>query len=307
MTCHIFRLLLATFFLAHTWLLAIEDDIYLDFAAGLRYDALRTKADFFDANNAIVSTSSINIKHVPTMFVGFTGKYTLCNWYFRGFTSFGWIAGNGRYDENSGPPAKQVPIFADIRRATTIDFDGGLGYLFNIWECFGVAPIVGFSYNMLRVKMDNPSINGRFSTALEALKYTNWWQGPWCGVDFIFSPDFVCGARNFVLTTGYEFHLADWRASWRLEVPDVFNQEFSDTRRSTHAYGHVLLVDARWNFWDCWNIGFGTKLQDWTATQGSLSPSKGSFTAVSSTIRSAEVKRANWRSAFVYVDIGWNF
>jgi hypothetical protein len=292
--------LLAAYFQINN-LCSVESDSYLDFASGYRYDEIRTALTENEIGGALLP-NEIRAKNLSIYQVGLKGTWKTCSgFYLRGYADYGWIIGRSHYHETFLLDAIPSETIADIHRGQVADVLGGVGYLFSWSDCWGIGPVVGWSYDYQRIKMSHPELNGLPDPALDGLKYTNRWQGPWIGVDFVVN---MC---DFEIDAGYEYHWSSWSAGYDLAGPDVFGGSFSDRRHSHDAHGQVVYLDGRWDLCDCWNIGIGLKYQFWRAVNGDVVPRTGTFADIGIPITSASVNLAQWTSLSATFDIGYNF
>lgn len=270
----------------------------LDITNGYRRDKLDCLINSFDPPDTFQNRDDLEIKDISIYQVGLKGKWLFNNWQFHLEGDCGW-ANSGNYRESDGSVVK-----ARVHHGQVKDLIFGFGYLFPIYCSWRVGPVVGWSYNSQKIRIHDAEIDGIPVPFLNHLRYRNRWQGPWVGVNTKFH---IC-CWNLGISGGYEYHWADWRATWHLRGPDIPGEAFSDKRSSNNAHGQVVYLDARWNFWYCWNVGFGVKYQTFRAVNGRERPLDGSFVEIDlSNTRVDKVKDANWQSFAATLDFGYTF
>lgn len=279
-----------------------ECDGFLDLTNGYRHDKVTAKINAYDPPGTLVDIDDLKAKNMDIYQLGLKGKWACCDCFMRIEGEYGW-GSDGKYTETSTiPNVGSIHSESGIHKVRVKDFSVAGGYLCPLFECFSIGPVAGWSYHSQRFKLkNNAHTDGIADPILNGLKYSNRWQGPWAGVDLAF---YAC---EFTFNAGYEYHWAHWHADWTLDGPDV-SGAFSDRRKSTHAHGQVVYLDARWNYCSCWNIGLGLKFQEWRAIRGREKPQAGSFAAVGlSNTEVDKVKHATWCSFAITADIGYTF
>lgn len=291
---------------------------------GYRCDKITADVHAFDPPGTLFLTDDLKVKNLSSYQIGLKGRALYCSWLARAEGDYAWT-GHGKYHEDSaGFPGDfaLATSTAHVHKGNMADFTVGGGYLFNLGQftgmcgcdnscgcdnyCnsdtyFGIGPVAGWSYSRQQIKLKDAVTNGLPDPVLDDLKYTNRWQGPWLGVDLSFK---TC---QFTINAGYEYHWADWHASWRLDGPDVLGVAFSDRRHSKHAQGQVGYIDGRWNVWCNWTIGIGLKYQNWRVNKGRVEPLAGSFPAVGLSPTEVDRVKATWQSFAATFDIGYSF
>ncbi len=249
-------------------------DLNFTLSNGYRQDRISTSIDIFNPAKRLVMTEHLKADKMHLYEVGGKARFGACDYRVKADAFWGWGT-SGNYvckaQEEELLPGYIVPpriTRAGINNTSTQDFTIGAGYLFTLGQFFEVTPMAGLSYHSQRMKLHNAQTNGHCNYILDGLRYRNQWQGPWAGVDALFT---FC---DFVIQGGYEYHWADWRGRWKLHGPNIYGVAFSDKRKSDHVRGQVGYVDVRWNFCECWEAGIGVKGGIWKARNGHLKPRK---------------------------------
>lgn len=275
----------------------------IDPTNGYRYDKLSNLIDVYDPEDTLVATDELKLENMRFYQLGIREKWTFCDFVLHVEGDYAWLD-KGKYKEivtNIQPSATGVGE-AHIHKGKAKDLIVGLGYGFSLYNCFNISGLAGWSYHMLEIKTKHGTFDGEPDPVLNGLRYNNRWQGPWLGVDLGFNAWII----NF--HAGYEYHWADWHATWRLDGPDVPKVAFSDRRKASNAHGQVLYFDGNVNFCSVWSIGVGIKLQEWKATHGHEKPLHGSFADVGLPETEVDiVKHAKWSSYAITCDLGYLF
>lgn len=277
---------------------AVLVDGYLDLTNGYRRDKITSVIDVFDPEDTLVGVNDQVAKDMNMYQIGLKGKWVWCDWLLRLEGDYAW-GDSGENKEVFAPVAGAVSRTVDqLHKTYANDFLAGTGYLFPVCYNFSIGPTVGWSYHWQRFQVGHARTDGVANPVLKGLKYTNRWQGPWAGAELAWHYGY------FSLDVGYEYHWSQWHAEWTLKGPDVVGAAYSDRRRSNHAHGQVVHVEARYNYCPWWNAGIGLKFEDWKAIHGFERPRSGGF---ASPTRLDRVKKATWQSCAVTFDIGYQF
>lgn len=275
----------------------------IDPTNGYRYDKISSFVDVFDPEDTLIATDDLVVDKIRFYQLGIKEKWNICNVVLYVDGDYGWVD-KGKYHDtitivNTGQSQKSE---AHVHKGKAKDLTVGLGYSLSFLKCFSISGMAGWSYHMLEVKIKDATFNGLPDPILDGLTYNNRWQGPWLGADV--------GFDLWVLQchAGYEYHWGDWRATWRLDGPDVINEAFSDRRRASNAQGQVFYVDGSVNLGCDWSFGIGVKYQKWKATDGHLKPLHGSFADVGLPATEVDkMKHASWTSYAITCDLGYFF
>jgi hypothetical protein len=107
---------------------------------------------------------------------------------------------------------------------------------------------------------------------------------------------------------GYEFHVVQWHAQWRLKGDDVISGAFSDRRHSNQCYGNVGFINVNYNFFQCWTIAIGARYNYFKAAHGREKPLAGSFSSIGkSDVEVDKVRKATWQSFAMQMFLGYGF
>ncbi|MEM1283413.1 MAG: hypothetical protein AAGG81_07655, partial [Chlamydiota bacterium] len=164
-----------------------DGDIYL--TGGYRSDSLETGITILDLNEETLFTDTIKGKNIDVYQIGVKGKASICNQCFvRGYAIFGSIADDGKYlDKESDPQGNSAEIEAKITDGYTADYSFGASYLFPLSRCLSVGPSVGYAYVRESITIDDAEFEGEELSILNNLEYKMRWQGPWLGVDAVYT------------------------------------------------------------------------------------------------------------------------
>lgn len=282
----------------------------LELTNGYRQDRLSTKVASYVLPSHIGITDRLKIHDLSFYQLGLNGRFTLGDWIARLEGDIGW-GGGGKYHETvsiSRGGSIHVRAHTHDNRVRDLIIGGGylmpLGCMCDSLFGFKIGPLAGWSYDHQRIKLKHTKIEGRPIALLNGVQYKNRWQGPWLGFEATYD---LCA---WEARLGYEYHWSHFHALWALDGSDGSGTNFSNRRKSDHAYGNVVYLDAHWNFCSIWNLGFGFKYQSYRANKGSERPmhrlddSSGSDTPFFS---KDKLKHANWTSYAVTFDIGASF
>jgi hypothetical protein len=196
------RVVLFSMILATT--LSAEPRNFLNVETGYRWDRTDNDAVYyvFDSVGFRTITPGQYGDRIQSYQLGGRGLLTgfFCDAYVRGSGHYGWIL-DGKFADND------TKLRGDLR-GHTVDGLGGVGYFFCMHECWGVAPIAGYSYDRLHFKVKNstfqfPNAGANVVRTIDS-KTINTFHGPWVGLDFFFRPT-IC---NLDFRLGYELHFA---------------------------------------------------------------------------------------------------
>lgn len=293
----IFAMVLSLFLLTHTQKAysEIEDINYLDLDTGYRWDKISNRVVLSGIGfGARVSTQMAN--KLGSYQLGLKGQYSYCQMLVKGSFHYGWIKG-GRYDEGG---------FGGKAGGHTMDALGGFGYLFCISDCWGVAPLVGWSYDEIDVK--GQSVKTPLDGVLldiGDIKYKSRFQGPWLGADVFFEPT-ACSR----ISLGYEFHIAHWNGTRTLEQGELGTEfgtttGFSNIRKLNPVLGNVFSLDGAYTFCGCWDFGIGLKYQIWKSVGSGRY--KRTIIPTDPAITSQIVEDVEWNSFSLMFQIGYMF
>ncbi len=283
---------------------------------GYRQDRIYSHINSYAPPTNLIFRDKLSIKDISYYQLGLRGNVFICepmidlgDLYICLETDYAW-AGSGTYHEKGFVPAGMTShTKARVHSGDAEDFIVGGGYLFDFNRCCGIVPegfvigpIAGWSYQRQKLKMEHATTNGKTNNALNGLTYTNRWQGPWLGFDATHI------VNDFEFNIGYEYHWAEWDATWVIRGPANIDVAFSDRRKSENTTGQVFYLNGCWKTCYGLSLGLGVKYQSWHTSSGHEKPKAGSFAAIG--LSSSEhdvVKSAGWTSFAATFDIGYVF
>jgi Protochlamydia outer membrane protein len=285
-----------------TFSFGVQWDGDLFITGGYRSDCLETSVKAFDLNDDFFIKDAIKGKSIDVYQIGIKGKALICNqFFFRGHANVGRVY-DGKYtDQESLKDGQGGELDAKIYKGHTYDTSIGGGYLYPFSCCFSIGPTAGYSYNDEKITMHKAVVDDESFPVFDGLVYKMSWQGPWLGIDSIFT------MRCFDVHIGYEYHWCNWNAEWLLDGPDSPESGFSDVRKSNDAYGNVFFIDFVYSFLQCWDVGLGFKYQNWNVDNGKLVPKNGTFAELDDGISRAKVTNADLTSYGIQLSIGRHF
>lgn len=271
----------------------LTGDIRLD--TGYRWDKINNRVSLFGEDfGARVSSQTIN--HVNSFQLGSTGHLAYRDWFVKGTFHYGWI-GSGNYNEGG---------FKGKIHGHTLDASASLGYLFKVYHCIWVAPLVGWSYDDLHMKTKRARVTiSGVTLNVGDIKCHNRFEGPWVGTDIVFQP-----SPCYQVVLGHEFHYAHWRGTRILssgELGLLFGTTtgFSNVRKHDHLWGQVFRIDVSYISCHAWDFGFGLKYQNWNAAgNGRYKRTK---VPVDPTITAKRVTDVDWESFGVTLHASYMF
>lgn len=322
---------LLTLFFNH--LSAIELFSNLQIEGGYRHDEYRTKyTNYFD--NFAFLKDVVQIKNLDIGTFGASGRLyaphhddcfpgPLSNFYIGGFAQLGWGARETMRREVSVP----FDIIQDFARAKmnwarTYDYQVGLGYVFDLacwfnpcstfdWVAMGLGFSGGYSYDRQDIKFRNGTSELNIFNAgitldpdplYNGLKYSQSWQGPWVGVELIYTK------RDWTFVGGYEYHFKNrYLLTW--DVPDnLFAQleDYSDRRKGNQGHANVAYFSMYDRLCDGFIIGITVKYQNWDSGHYHRKPKSGTFADhLDPTTKSTG--HTVWRALGVTGNFGYSF
>lgn len=266
---------------------------YIDLDTGYRWDKAQAVLDVFGP--AIAGATQETAKGVNSWQLGAKGRAYFCDYFFvKGAGHYGWVF-SGSYDSSN--------LTGNLDDSHTWDVTGGVGYLFFMHPCWGFAPSVGWSYDLLDFKSNNTSIPiAGVAVPGGDIEFRSRFSGPWVGFEVQFVP--LCA---FDLSLKYELHHAHWhsRHSTTLESAAIgLTRGFASRSDHNNIWGHLFEIDTNYYFCCCWNVGIDLKYQIWKS-QG-----KGHFhrdTPINAVINKSLVDDVEWESFSLMLHLGYAF
>jgi hypothetical protein len=233
-------------------------------------------------------------------------QFLACEHYLFKFDfDYGWFD-RQRHQSIRGFDFITASEFANLNskiRGQAYDLSGAIGYQFN-WDCYRIAlaPLVGWSYYHQRFK--NPSysgflngVTGDFLDIRNRYRYS--WNGPWLG--FAVAYQVCCELQYYI---DYAFHWSELNGRFRdffLAGRPLAADDYSSRIRSNRAYGNEVTVGATYQFCPDWFLGLKFNYKDFWTDKGHIS------TSIDDLTERSPLRRAQWQSWFVTVDIGYTF
>lgn len=238
---------------------------YIALDNGYRWDKISNRATLGGPTATVKSSTQI-LKRINSYQLG--GRGQLYFWdcaFVKGSGHYGWV-GDGKYSEGS---------FFGKSQGHTCDGQGALGYYYNLSPNIWVAPIVGWSYDALKLKGTG------IKTAIDGIVYHmcsvrahQQFSGPFVGFDLLFQ------TQCYDFSFSYEFHYAHWHGQRLIQGGEYGNPPFGTTtgfsnqRRLNNVYGQVFNLQASYQFCDCWIVGLGLKYQFYNGDFGKYRQTK---------------------------------
>ncbi len=290
----------------------------INFTGGIRCDYIRSTSKALSPQGKVLFYKKIQEDDIELYTMGINGRYefgeeccsiyTWANHFFvRGHANLGWI-GSSRYHEDIVDSyGRETKIRARQHKGRTQDFQAGLGYLGIVCnECLRIGPIVGYSYNLQRftTKLARRDLNPFRPD--DGTAYRTRWRGPFLGLDVVFHE---C---KWSLELGYEFHWAKLQAFWdpKHDIPYRILPEghFKNHQKADHAFANVIWAKMRWDLFDDFVCGIGSKYSEWRSRPGEILPINGDFRRVGSPeIYQYHFHQVIWRSFEFWVELGYHF
>lgn len=294
---------------------AIEPFSDLSLYLGWRRDVIKTTANNY-GNHEKIGRDTLRIKNIDVWLTGgelyMAVPNFLCDgdhwwlpqFYVRGHAYHGWI--------NQGDYKQVVTLNEDTflrrtkaNRGQVQDYSIGFGVLAgDTW--WGIGPVVGWSYDLMKIKTSGATTNGEADPLEDDLTFTSAWYGPWAGVDFMY---YLC-ERDIVVNAGYEYKWGRWRATRSLAKGGSSGDcvDFSDHRNADNAHGQAFFFEGRWLFCPCWDVALGFRYEQWRAHNGVEVPKSGSFEENDCReITCSKVTGVDWHNWGVNVNLGYRF
>jgi hypothetical protein len=234
---------------------SFEQHNYLRLDNGYRWDKVSNRV-FLASDTIGVRAATQIMSAINSYQLGASGKWAFLGpLYVKGSAHYGWVF-SGNYNEIA---------FEGGARGHTWDATGGLGFLFQMGNCWGVAPTAGWGYDELYLigtaVTTNQILTAGRRTGIGSINCKSTFQGPWVGADILFQP-----ACCFELTLSYELHRDEWRGQ---QIPDRGNlgpifgttTGFANKRVHHQVWGNVFAIDTAYSFCNCWEIGLFLKYQ----------------------------------------------
>lgn len=280
---------------------ALDWNAYVGVEAGFRYDDLSADTNAYNSSGTVILMDQLAIGSIHILELGLNGRVAFNrNWFLQGKVDLGTVV-NGTYFETV-VDFSSVHTKAQVKDGYSKDFSISLGYLFDFTETLRIGPMGGWSYDYLHLKIYRAKDRGIPAPLLDGLSYNNRWRGPWTGI----TGEYTIG--NMLLTAGYEYHWAGWKAGWILNGPDHAGGPFSEERSSNNAVGQVAYGKVIFYLNDVWDFNASINYQRWKVKNGEAKPRSGSFLAAGlPTTSSGKVTRALWKPMQIRLGCNYKF
>ncbi len=280
---------------------ALHWDASLGVDAGFRYDDLSADISIYNSSGTVILMDQLAIGNVHILELGLDGRVALeRNWFLQGKADLGTVV-NGTYFETV-VDFSSVHTKAQVKDGYSKDFSVSLGYFFDFTNKLRIGPLGGWSYNFLHLEINKARERGMPNPLLDGLSYNNRWRGPWTG----FVGEYSMG--HMLLTAGYEYHWAGWKAEWILNGPDQAGGPFSEERTCKNAFGQVVFGKIFFSLNNGWDFNASINYQRWKAKNGEAKPLGGSFAGAGlPTAVSGKVTKATWKPLQIRVGCNYRF
>lgn len=255
----------------------------ISYSTGWRCDEFRViEKDF--VGETFIGSNKEKYKNIDIWQVGvqatlaIPGCYTDCGWdwlsqfYVEGYAYWGTVGNGGkRYIDFYLPDGTfDGSSKRNTRAGSTYDYQVSLGWLYPVTCEFGLAPIVGYSWDHQTIRPSTlisfeSTESAPVTPAISIGEYYKYnWKGPFLGIELVY--DF-CDIR---LDAGYEYHWV--KSSYSLnsnqfDISPIFPDCTPRSQKShdNHARAHVGYLGATWNICDCWALKLGGKYRNYWA------------------------------------------
>lgn len=235
----------------------------------------------------------------------------LGNLYVDGYAYWGW-SGKDDFERaisttTAGGAVLSSTISHGDQQARTQDFEIGLGYLVFNCEEWALGVTGGYSYNMQRVRTSNGETAisaGAFASdpLYSGLVFKQKWQGAWVGSDFFYN---CC---DWLINVGYEYHFANYRASFNIPSDPIAQaSDFSDVRKGHHGYGNVVYASIHQPVCDCVDLGLSFTYKNFRTRHCGLKPKHSTFVAEGYPEGTTGSATSKWINYSIIADLGYSF
>ena len=286
---------------------ALDYGPYFDFTNAYRVGDVSCLIQQFNPSPNPIGSDSFKINNIQIYQLGVDTRLPICNeWYVRGVVNYGWVLGGNVIEKlrtGVGIAAAPTELLANIDNGDVFDSSLGLGFLYPILDGWRMGMIGGWSYNFQRFKLEKfrDATTAAPFPDLEGVTYKQFWNGPWIGIETLFSTFWHIDAN-----VGVEYHWPKWRADFDLLGPDVIGGSFSDHRNAPIGNAQVAYINLKYYPNTCWDLGLQFKYQHWEITSGHELPRAGTFPDVG--LPATEVDRiplAFWWAFDIQFSLGY--
>lgn len=264
-----------------------------DIGGGYRNDSLKWKA--FPANPG--REIEEKWKNIGLGIVETNAQFLACEHYLlKADFDYGWFTNRGsqRYSDTNFNNTGTAVSYKAKPKGNAYNLSGGLGYQFN-FDCYRVsfAPLAGYSYHQQRFK-SRTYTNVAFPLAENVLAHNDYkfrWSGPWVG--FAMAYQATCELQLYF---DYSYHWARFRGTVK---EHFYIDELPTHLRSNRAYGNEFTVGGTYTFCDYWFVGVKFDYKQFCGNKGKYSNE--------ADVESSALRKLDWQSSMITLDIGYTF
>lgn len=268
---------------------------YFQGESGFRWDRINNSYQLFGAPGTIgLGTSASEFyKNLWSYQIGLRAfsNAPFEGWILKGAAHYGWLF-DGDFNVD-------FVTEGEVHGHTT-DVLVGTGYSFSFCKCVDVTPTVGFSYDVMQVRVDHSeSIVPGIALDYDDQRFRSSWYGPWVGLDIYFTTPCTPFISSINFDAGYEFHYG-W-SHLRLVTPSL---DFTQKTHLDDMMGNVFHLEAHYALSE--RRYFGLRLQYGVWTNGHRVTGKEAYTPVSPLLEQVSTD-LTWHSFSVTASYGVPF
>lgn len=297
--------------------LDFDSKLTVDIGGGLRWDNIDWKSRGLLFGSSSSEGFRQKWKDIKIGLIEANFQFLACEHYLlKGDFDYGWVYGKNHlsssdFNDFSFSSSSSSGFSRKSKNGNAYDLSIGVGYQFN-WDCYqiAVAPLVGYSYNYLKLNRhqfgpygdDSSSSSSGSSGRGHKFRLS----GPWVG--FATTYQATC---EMLVYLDYAFHFASFKAN--VDNGFAFEESLSNTRanfKNNRTYGNEVTVGGIYTLCDCWFAGLKFDFKNWWGDKKHHHRSPYDFSSSSSgssSGTSANFKNFNWNTYIVTVDIGYTF
>ena len=272
-----------------------------DIGGGYRNDSL--KWDIFPSTDP-GSRVEEKWKNIGLGIVEANAQFLACEHYLlKADFDFGWFTNNGSQSYIRTGGAELPQNLKSSPRGNAYNLSGAIGYQFN-FDRFRVsfAPLVGYSYSQQRFKSRTYK-NEIIPTAAHILAHNDYkfrWSGPWVGFALAYQAN--CELQLYF---DYSYHWSRFHGTVKEHF--LFNElptgGFPESNlHSNNAYGNEFTVGGTYTFCDYWFIGVKFDYKQFSGNKG-----KSIVDDDKEDLEDSRLRKLNWESSTITMDIGYTF
>lgn len=269
----------------------------LELENGYRYDRIDEGIEVLDsAFQTPYSSGQQQFKSLSSYQIGGRGFIEWNNYRIKGSGHYGWIL-DGTYHRNGNQRG-------NCKKGRTADGDVGIGYILCVNDCLRVVPLIGYSYDVQRLKIRHVRSSSPLVDPVDIAKgrWMSEWYGPWVGFDLLFNS---CLSRRWLsFNAGYEFHYGTGHTKWHQQLVTPVFGIYAYHAKIKNMMGHVFHFDTTYHFCDNWRAGVNLKYTYW----GNGHSTKDHFSSTSSIgltpTQTQSTFQLSWHSFAVMLSVG---